>query len=81
MKKYIVGVKGMMCPKCEARVVESVKKATGAKKVAASHEKDECTVIADSVDEEVIRKAVSDAGYEMTSMTSEPYGLGSLFAK
>ncbi len=81
MNKYTLKVNGMMCPKCEARVVDAVKKVTDAKKVAASHKRDECTLVAESADEEALRKAIADAGYEMTSMKAEPYGLRSLFGK
>ncbi|MBQ3394558.1 MAG: heavy-metal-associated domain-containing protein [Oscillospiraceae bacterium] len=81
MNKYTLKVEGMMCPKCEARVVDAFKKETGAKKVAASHEAKECTVIADELTEELARKTVEKAGYTMTGFKREPYGIKGLFSK
>ena len=61
--------------------LDAFKKDTGAKKVAASHEAKECTVIAEELTEELARKTVEKAGYKMTDFKREPYGSKGLFSK
>lgn len=76
MLKYTLGIKGMQCGMCEAHINDTARKVVpSAKKVSSSHAKGITTFIADefAVDEEALRKAVSETGYEMTSISSEPY--------
>ncbi|SDB30986.1 heavy metal translocating P-type ATPase [Eubacterium oxidoreducens] len=63
-----IGIEGMMCPHCEARVNEALNAIDGVSAVA-SHEKDNavCELSAD-VSDEVLTKAVTDAGYTVTSI-------------
>lgn len=58
-----VTVTGMSCGGCEANVVEAVEAIDGVASASADNEADELTVDGD-VDDDELRAAVSDAGYE-----------------
>lgn len=76
MLKYTLGIKGMQCGMCESHINDTVRKSVpAAKKVSSSHTKGMTTFIADefAVDEDALRKAIAETGYEMTSISSEPY--------
>ena len=73
MWKYTVQVDGMMCGMCEAHVNDAVRKAVPVKKVTSSHGKGETVILSENeLDEEVIRKAISDTGYEVKGISKEP---------
>ena len=75
MYKITLKIAGMMCGMCESHINETVRRAVpGAKKVASSHGKGECTFLSDdAVDESALRKAIEDTGYTLVSLSSEPY--------
>jgi copper chaperone CopZ len=85
MVKLTFKVEGMMCHRCEAHATEAVNAAVKAEKVTSSHEAGETVVICDdSVDVKVIENAITECGYKVTGVTSEPYkkrGFFSLFKK
>ena len=59
-------VEGMMCPHCEARVKKALEAIDGVKEAVVSHESASAVVTLDSpVSDEVLTKAVTDAGYEV----------------
>ena len=59
-------VEGMMCPHCEARVKKALEAIDGVKAAVVSHESASAVVTLDSaVSDEVLTKAVTDAGYEV----------------
>ncbi len=59
-------VEGMMCPHCEARVKKALEAIDGVKAADVSHEKASAVVTLEkSVSDDVLRKAVTDAGYEV----------------
>ena len=59
-------VEGMMCPHCEARVKKALEAIDGVKEAVVSHESASAVVTMDStVSDEVLTKAVTDAGYEV----------------
>lgn len=58
-------VKGMMCAHCEGHVKKALEAIEGIESAVASHEENLVTITASKpVDEELIKKAVIDAGYE-----------------
>ena len=72
MVKVTVNVEGMMCGHCEAHVNEAIKKAFGAEDVVSSHESNTTVFTApERVDEDKIRAAIKEAGYEVTGITQE----------
>ena len=64
-----VNVKGMMCPHCEAHVNKAIKEAFQVEEVVSSHEKGTTVITAsEALDEEMIRKVITEAGYEVTGI-------------
>ncbi len=61
-------IKGMMCPHCEAHVKKALE-GIGLTVQSVSHESGTAAVeAAETVDEAAIRKAITDAGYELTGI-------------
>ena len=74
MLKYTVGVQGMMCGMCEAHCNDAIRRVFPIKKVASSHKKAETTfTVEEEVDEELLRKTITDLGYDCGTITKEPY--------
>ncbi len=74
MIKYTVTVEGMQCGMCEAHVNDAVRKAFPVKKVNSSHSKNQTVIIVDqAIDEQALKKTISDSGYAVSSIASEPY--------
>ena len=62
-------INGMMCPKCEAHTVKALEAIEGVEKAVASHtDKNAIVTLTKDVDNEVLKKAVEDAGYEVVSI-------------
>ena len=79
MIEITVSVKGMMCGMCESHINEAVRNSFKVKKVSSSHSKGETVIISEEpIDEARLRAAMPD-GYELLSMTSEPYTKKGLF--
>lgn len=81
MYKTTVEVGGMACGMCEAHVNDAVRKALGnIKKVSSSHSKKRTEIISEApVDEDKLRKAITDTGYDVGKISSEPYEKKGLF--
>ena len=77
MVKITVKIDGMMCGMCEAHICDTIRKAfPDAKKVSASRKRGEASFISVSeINEDLLKKAVTDTGYTFISVTSEPYKL------
>ena len=62
-------INGMMCPHCEKHTVEALEAIDGVEKAVASHvEKNAVVTLSKDVDNEVLKKAVEDAGYEVVGI-------------
>ncbi|MBQ3705995.1 MAG: cation transporter [Clostridia bacterium] len=60
-----IGINGMMCAHCEARMKKALEALDGVACAVTSHEKNNAVLeLTKDVPEEVLRKAVTDAGYE-----------------
>ena len=83
MKKITVKIDGMMCGMCEAHICDTVRRAfPDAKKVSASRKSGEATFLSDgAVDEEALKKAITDTGYTFVSVSSEEYKKRGLFGR
>ncbi len=81
MNKYILKIEGMMCGHCEAHMNDAIRNHFSVEKVTSSHSKKECVIIAQELDEEKLKKVVADTGYELISISSEPYKKKGLFSK
>ena len=74
MWKYTVAVDGMMCSMCEAHTNEAIRRDFSVKKVKSSHAKNETVIVCeDELDEEALRKTITDLGYDMGAVKKEPY--------
>lgn len=81
MYRITVKIDGMMCGMCEAHICDTIRRAfPGAKKVTASRKAGEATFISEnSVDEDALKRAITDTGYTFVSATTEPYKKRGLF--
>ena len=74
MFETIVTVDGMMCGMCESHVNDAIRKAFPVKKVTSSHKKGETVILTEQpVDEQAVRDALADTGYDVTAVASHPY--------
>ena len=62
----VIGVEGMMCPHCEARVKKALENVKGVKEATADHVEGKVTVRADAdIDRSKLEKAITDQGYKV----------------
>ena len=82
MIKITVGIEGMACGMCEAHINDAVRQAFSVKKVTSSHTKKQTGIIAENdISEQDLKNAISKAGYDVVSVSSEPYEKKGLFGK
>ena len=81
MIKYTLAVEGMQCGMCEAHINDTVRRALPVKKVTSSHTKKQTVILTEApIDEKALQDAISQTGYTVTSITSEPYEKKGFFA-
>lgn len=82
MVKITLNVEGMACGMCESHVNDTIRKNFKVKKVTSSHKKGLTEIIAENpLDEEAVKKAVNETGYQVLSITTEPYVKKGLFSR
>lgn len=83
MYEIDVQVNGMMCGMCESHINEAVRRAfPKIKKVASSRSKNQTVIITeDELDQDAVRKAIADTGYEVGEIEVKPYEKKGLFGK
>ena len=82
MIKITVGIEGMACGMCEAHINDAVRQAFSVKKVTSSHTKKQTIIITENdISEQDLKKVISNTGYEVVSVSSEPYEKKGLFGK
>ena len=82
MYKTTLVISGMMCGMCEAHINDTLRKSFDIKKVTSSHKKGITEVISETkLDEQALRDAISKTGYELGSITTEPYKKKGLFGR
>jgi copper chaperone CopZ len=80
MVKTTVEVTGMACGMCEAHVNDAIRDAFAIKKVSSSHTKNETEIISEEeLDAEKIKSVITEQGYEVGAIKSEPYQKKGLF--
>ena len=68
MNKYIMGIDGMRCGMCEMHVEEAIRKSIKAKKIKASHFKNNLVVITElELTEEDFKRVLDSTGYTIIS--------------
>jgi copper chaperone CopZ len=72
MYKTTMEVDGMACGMCEAHINDAVRKNFDVKKVKSSRRKKQTVIVsADVLDEDRLRRVISDTGYIPGSITVE----------
>lgn len=80
MIRTIVGVDGMMCGMCEAHVNDAVRRAFEVQSVKSSRRKKTCVIVSENeLDQERLKKAIGEFGYDVTDIRVEPYERRGLF--
>lgn len=80
MTQTTVKVGGMQCGMCEAHINDAVRRAFPVKKVTSSHSKGATVILSESpLDEGKLRQVISDAGYDVGSISHAPYEKRGLF--
>ena len=81
MIKTTVQVAGMACGLCESHVNEAIRNAFSVKKVTSSHAKNLTEIVSEEeLDADKIREVISETGYEVGDITSQPYKKKGLFS-
>ncbi len=81
MFRIILGIEGMACGMCEAHINDAIRNAFTVKKVTSSRAKKQTVIISPSeLPEEKLRSAIKAAGYEVVSVSCEPYEKKGLFS-
>ena len=71
----------MACGMCEAHINEAVRNAFLVKKVISSHTKKQTVIIAEKdIPEQELKNVVAKVGYDVVSISSEPYEKKGLFS-
>ena len=70
MQKITLKIDGMMCGMCESHINDTVRQHFAVQKVTSSHTKGETE---QAPDEAELRKVIAATGYELKSITVEPY--------
>lgn len=74
MIKTTLGIEGMVCGMCEAHLNDAIRHAFTVRSAKASRRRGACVVISgDELDHDRVRQVVAEIGYELVSITSEPY--------
>lgn len=82
MVKITVGIEGMACGMCEAHINEAVRNAFRVKKVTSSHTEKQTVILAEQdIPEQNLKDVVAKAGYDVVSVSSEPYEKKGLFKR
>ena len=81
MVKTVVKIDGMACGMCESHMNDSIRNNFKVKSVKSSHSDKESVVVSEeSLDEEKMKKVVTDTGYTFEGMSEEPYEKKGLFS-
>ena len=82
MQKTILKIDGMACSMCEAHINDCIRQNYKINKIKTSHGKGESVILSDSpLDEDKLKKVISDTGYTLLSVSSEPYEKKGLFSR
>ena len=74
MIKTTLLIDGMMCGMCESHMNDVIRKNFTVKKVSSSHKKGETEIVSEeALDEDKIKSAVKEIGYEVTSIKTQEY--------
>lgn len=76
MIKTVLKIDGIMCGMCESHINDCIRRTFDVKKVTSSHSKGETVIVsASALDEEKLRKAIAETGYELKNISVCEEGL------
>ncbi|MDE6912604.1 MAG: heavy-metal-associated domain-containing protein [Lachnospiraceae bacterium] len=82
MVKITAGIEGMACGMCEAHINEAVRNAFPVRKVSSSHTKKQTVIVTEQdIAEGELERVIANAGYEVVSVSREPYQKKGLFLR
>ena len=82
MVQMTLKIDGMQCGMCESHVNDTLRAAFPLKKVSSSHSKGETVVLSEEpLDEEKLRAAIKETGYDLVSISAAPYEKRGLFGR
>jgi copper chaperone CopZ len=74
MIQTTIGIDGMMCDMCEAHINDAIRKSFDVKSAKSDRKKKRCVVLSEqALDEKRIRRVIAETGYDLLSISSEPY--------
>lgn len=74
MIQTIIGIDGMMCEMCEAHINDTIRRNFVVKSAKADRKKKRCVVVSEEeLDEGKLREAIAATGYDLLSVSSQPY--------
>lgn len=80
MVKITLNIEGMSCGMCETHINDTIRRQFDIKKVSSSHKKGQTEIVAENpLDEESLRKAISETGYTVLSVETKDYVRKGLF--
>ena len=81
MIKITIQIDGMQCGMCEAHINDVMRREFPVKKVSSSHAKGQTVIITeDEIDDQRLKEAVEETGYEVIAVKREPYEKRGLFS-
>lgn len=82
MLKLTLKINGMMCGMCETHINDAIRKKFAVKKVTSSHSKNVTEIITEEdISDEEIKAVIDETGYELVSISREPYEKKGLFSR
>ncbi len=80
MIQTTIGIDGMMCEMCEAHINDAIRRNYTVKSAKSNRKKKQCIVVSEEpLDEAKVREVIGQTGYELLSISSEPYQKKRLF--
>ena len=80
MQQTTVQVGGMQCGMCESHINDAIRRAFQVQKVTSSRSKGTTVIVSEeALDEAKLRKVIEGTGYDVGSISQEPYKKKGLF--
>ena len=74
MIQTTIGIDGMMCEMCEAHINDAIRKHFAVESAKSNRRKKQCVVVSEEpLDEGRLREVIAKTGYDLLSISSEPY--------
>ena len=74
MIETTIGIDGMMCEMCETHINDAIRRNFHVKSAKANRRKRQCVVVSEEeLDHDRIRAVIAETGYDLLSISSEPY--------